>query len=397
MLVILMAGTMNMAIGEEPERQTVRIATYNVSLYRNASGELNRELAGGQCEQAKRLARVIQTVRPDVLLLNEIDFEPQNTAVQSFVAKYLGIDQTDTLAIEYPFVYAAPSNTGEPSKMDLDRDGRPGTPGDAWGFGRYPGQYGMAVVSRFPIDAKAVRTFRKLRWATMPGARRPIDPSSGKSFYTDEEWSRLRLSSKSHWDVPIEIPSLGTLHLLASHPTPPVFDGPEDRNGSRNHDEIRLWADYIAANAANYLIDDNGMRGGIAPGQPFVIAGDLNCDPVDGDTKPVGISLLLNHPKINGSLRPLSTGAAESARKNAELNRTQQGDAATDTADFSGDGQGNLRVDYVLPSRELKVVDTGVFWPASNEPLAPSITATDHRLVWIDIALPAATPNDPAP
>jgi len=44
----------------------------------------------------------------------------------------------------------------------------------------------------------------------------------------------LRLSSKSHWDVPIDIP-LGAgltkrVHMLLHHPTPPAFDGPEGRN-----------------------------------------------------------------------------------------------------------------------------------------------------------------------
>lgn len=59
----------------------------------------------------------------------------------------------------------------------------------------------------------------------------------------------LRLSSKSHWDVPIDIP-LGDgvtqrVHMLLHHPTPPAFDGQEGRNLRRNHDEIRLFADYV--------------------------------------------------------------------------------------------------------------------------------------------------------
>jgi hypothetical protein len=45
-----------------------------------------------------------------------------------------------------------------------------------------------------------------------------------------EELEVFRLSSKSHWDVPIVI-GRKTVHFLVSHPTPPVFDGPEDRNG----------------------------------------------------------------------------------------------------------------------------------------------------------------------
>ena len=59
-----------------------------------------------------------------------------------------------------------------------------------------------------------------------------------------QEQAVLRLSCKIHWDVPVQIGS-ETVHFLVSHPTPPAFDGPEDRNGRRNHDEIRFWADYI--------------------------------------------------------------------------------------------------------------------------------------------------------
>ncbi len=54
-----------------------------------------------------------------------------------------------------------------------------------------------------------------------------------------------------------------TLHLLASHPTPPAFDGPEDRNGRRNHDEIRFWNDYLDRAEIGYIRDDAGLAGGL--------------------------------------------------------------------------------------------------------------------------------------
>ena len=56
------------------------------------------------------------------------------------------------------------------------------------------------------------------------------------------------------------------IHTLVSHPTPPVFDGPEDRNGTRNHDEIRLWSDYVLPSRSGYIYDDEGERGGLKPG-----------------------------------------------------------------------------------------------------------------------------------
>ena len=46
------------------------------------------------------------------------------------------------------------------------------------------------------------------------------------------------------------------MHLLVAHPTPPTFDGAEDRNGTRNHDEIRFWADYVRPARGHYMYDD---------------------------------------------------------------------------------------------------------------------------------------------
>ena len=183
---------------------------------------------------------------------------PGHRAADLFQRDYLEVAQAGGGdALRYPYRYLAPVNTGVPSGLDLDRDGRAGGPAgdvnghrahgnDAWGYGLHPGQYGMLVLSRYPIDAAQVRTFQLLKWSALPDARQPRDPATGAAWYPPATWSQLRLSSKSHWDVPVRTP-LGTVHLLASHPTPPVFDGPENRNGARNHDEIRLWAEYLSA------------------------------------------------------------------------------------------------------------------------------------------------------
>src|SRR3546814_14376375 len=81
------------------------------------------------------------------------------------------------LPLHYPYRYLAPVNTGVPSGLDLDGSGTIGGEGrdrgnDAWGYGLHPGQYGMLVLSRYPIDTDAVRTFRLLKWSAMPGAAR---------------------------------------------------------------------------------------------------------------------------------------------------------------------------------------------------------------------------------
>ena len=69
-------------------------------------------------------------------------------------------------------------------------------------------------------------------------------------------------------------------------------------------------------------------------------------------------------------------------------NLGQQGDPARDTADFDDEkGPGNLRADYALPTKGLRVLGAGVYWPAPDAPGgAAARRASDHRLVWVDLA-----------
>ncbi|MGN0862111.1 MAG: endonuclease/exonuclease/phosphatase family protein, partial [Stenotrophomonas koreensis] len=246
----------------------LRLATYNVSLYTEQPGGLVAKLQAGS-EQAADIAAVLQRVRPDIVLINEFDFDPQGQAAELFQRNYLEVAQEQGgQPLHYAYRYLAPVNTGVPSGLDLDNNGTVGGEGrergnDAWGYGLHPGQYGMLVLSRYPIDTAAARTFQLLKWHTLPGATRPLDPDSGQPFWPDAVWQQLRLSSKSHWDVPVDSPN-GRIHVLASHPTPPAFDGPERRNVARNADELKLWHEYLKGESdSDWLCDDQGRCGGL--------------------------------------------------------------------------------------------------------------------------------------
>ena len=363
--------------------QVVRFAAFNVALNRPAAGALLQELRGGGSEAGKRLAAIVQRAQPDVLLLCELDHDDAGAAVKAFADEYLAVSQQGLTPIRYEFTFVAPSNTGEPTGRDLDRDGRSDGPGDAHGYGAFPGQYGMVLLSRHPILADRARTFRTLPWSAMPGALRP------EGHYDDATWAQLRLSSKSHWDVPIGV-GAQIVHALCAHPTPPAFDGPEDRNGRRNHDEVRFWVDYLTPGKGEWIVDDAGTAGGLPDGAHFVVLGDLNCDPVDGDSRREALAALLGHGRVSDP-QPRSSGGVEWSRKQFGANATHGGDASLDTGDFEdavGKGPGNLRVDYVLPSRSLRTVQAEVFWPAEREPGAALATASDHRLVWVDVVAP---------
>ena len=370
------------------QADTLRIASFNTALSGREAGEL-RQFILNESPRVRAVAEIIQRVRPDIILLNEFDFDPAAlVAFQQLLQK-----GQDTVAagsadpITFPHSFTAPMNTGEPSGFDLNGDGVIGGAGDAYGFGYFPGQYGMAVLSRYPIVES--RSFQSFLWADMPNNLIP------KGYYTPAAQRALRLSSKSHWDLTLQI-GPDQLHLLASHPTPPVFDGVEDRNGRRNFDEIRFWADYVTG--AGYIYDDIGNFGGLLPKRYFVIAGDLNADPLDGESRDAAIAQLLGHPLINADITPASQGSALAADRQKGTNLGHKGNPAFDTADFGYDkdntdtdrAPGNLRVDYVLPSRTLRTKDAGVFWltPENSLFALAEWPTSDHRLVWIDIETP---------
>jgi endonuclease/exonuclease/phosphatase family metal-dependent hydrolase len=371
-----------------PAEGAIRIATFNAAMNRKNAGELTRAIESGD-RQIRDIASIIQCVAPDVLLLNEVDYDESHA--DALLKKFLQIPQQGTPSDSSRYLrhaFSAPVNTGTPSGLDLNANGRLGEPDDAWGYGAFPGQYGMLVLSRFPLDSKGIRTFQKFLWSEMPGAMRPS--KDGTYFHSDSVWNQLRLSSKSHWDIPVQIGNR-TLHVLASHPTPPVFDGPEDRNGCRNHDEIRLWIDYISSDGSgDYLVDDLGTRGGVGGDAPFVILGDLNADPNDGDGRREIIEKLIRHPRVAKGPIPSSVGSLEASQKSGQANERHRGDPAYDTGDFNDKNPGNLRIDYVFPSSECRIVASGVYWPASEESPAGNrlVQASDHRLVWVDVELP---------
>ena len=365
-----------------------RIAIFNIRELSTAKLTDVDSTGAGRDQQVLAAAGVIQRVRPDILVINEIDhdYDSQDQGLEAnarrFVSAYL--NQGDQ-PIDFEHVYAAPCNTGILSGVDLDGDGlaaddsmrqdrRHGQ--DSYGFGLYPGQYSMAVLSRLPLKPQQARTFRRLLWKDLPDNLIPAD------HYSAEALEVFRLSSKSHWDLPVRIGPDSTLHLLISHPTPRGFDGPEDRNGRRNYDEIRLWKHYL--NNEPSLYDDNGGRGGFESTQPFVIIGDLNSSPRATeslyDGKPA-IAQLLEHPLIQdtsalctsqGALKGREAGAPDYHERNTIV---------------WGDGS---QIDYILPSRErgLQVRAGGVFWPtAESDPQGARMAedASDHRLVWLDL------------
>ena len=403
----------------------VRVATFNIEDLRT------KELVEPVSERVKEAAEIIQRIRPTIILINELaydmpgapgyDEEAGPGANARRLAELLATEIREGVAPLQMTPFTAETNTGRASGFDLDRNGEivtlipPPTAdgsqtaegrafgGDAWGFGTFPGQYGMALLvdDRLTIREEYIRTFRLFPWSRMPNALlperepdesenadesnpdtqtdEPSEENSGETastapaqpkgplmWYEDEAGTLFRLSSKSHWDIPVELPNGAVIHVLASHPTPPAFDGPEARNKKRNHDEIRFWADYI--DNAEYILDDQRRPGGLPARSHFVIVGDLNADPDEGSSwdDPIG-EMLLASRWVGEDPAPTSPVAIE-------------GLDADDTARFG------LRVDYVLPSKTLTVRRSGVW----RHPVRRDSFPSDHFPVWADLVVPPA-------
>lgn len=346
----LLAASLGSAVPAGSEQ--LRIATWNIAMTRKGPGLLLRDMMRGKDAQIAAAVQVIAALDADVLVLTAFDYDRGDMALDAFSALLA------EGGAPYPHHFALPPNSGIPTGLDLDGDGLRGGPRDAQGYGRFPGSGGMAILSRLPVEAGMARDLSGLLWRDLPdGIPPPLAGTAGIQ----------RLSSTGHWIVPVLLPQGGRLNILCWYATPPVFDGPEDRNGRRNHDETALWLRLIEGRLA---VDP--------PARPFVIAGDANLDPQDGDGLPDALDALLSSPAVQD---PRPAGAAR--RKD----RGQKGDPALDTALF--DGIGGLRLDYVLPSSDVKVIASGVMWPKATDPLAGEVAAASrHRPVWVDLDLP---------
>ncbi len=348
---------MTAALCSSVHADPIRIATYNTGLTRDGPGLLLRDILRGTDAQIAAVRTVISEIQPDILLLQSIDYDLDLRALKAFNA---------TLAktgLQYPYIFAALPNTGMDTGLDMNFDGRFSSAKDAQSYGDFSGKKGMAILSRYPIQLAKVQDFSSLLWKDIPGT---LQPETGKTQgHSSKALDIQRLSYVAHWVVPIKVQSK-TLTLLAFHASPPVFDGPEDRNGRRNHDELRFWQLYM------------GGHFGTPPDKNFIVTGDANLDPVDSEGRKLAIQSLLRDDRLQDPAPKRSAPVFAKAG--------QRGDPMLDTVNWPD--LDTMRVDYILPSSDLRIIASGVYWPDEATPQGQlAATASRHRLVWVDITL----------
>ncbi|GAB1478724.1 endonuclease/exonuclease/phosphatase family protein [Paracoccaceae bacterium] len=321
---------------------------WNTDLSAPGPGLMLQRLQRGGPEVEAAVA-VIVALNADVLVLGGLDHDLRGEGLAALEA------QLGRPGAPYPYRMALRPNSGVPTGLDLDGNGKRGEPRDAQGYGRFAGEGAMAVLSRLPLG-EAV-DYSAFLWADLPGNLMPLAPPEVRAVQ--------RLSSGGHWSVPVQLPDGGTLTLLTFYASPPVFDGPEDRNGRRNHDEVAFWLRLLA-----------GELPFAAPQAPFVLLGQTNLDPADGEGRREAVTALLNQPALQD---PAPRGNAPRSDPG------QSGDPALDTALYPG--LGGLRVEVILPSAGLAVTGAAVVWPPPDDPLTPALEAASrHRPLWVNLA-----------
>ncbi|MDO8985265.1 endonuclease/exonuclease/phosphatase family protein [Cypionkella sp.] len=329
-------------------RPDLRVAIYNIDFWAKGPGLALQSLTRGDNPAQLAAIQVIAKLDANVLLLTGIDYDLHGDTLAALEKRL-----TEAGA-SYPYRLPLRPNTGVATGLDLDGNGILGEPRDAMAYGRWAGEGGMAILSRLPIDTENIRDFSGFLWADLPGALMPPDTPPGQL-----------LSTTGAYEVPITLPDGKILRLLAYYAGPPIFDGPEDRNGRRNHDESAFWLHLLAG--------DLHFK---PPEPPFVILGQSNLDPADGAGRKQAITALLHHFALQDP-RP----RGQSTRHDPG----QSGDPALDTALYPVIG--GLRVEIVLPSKDLHITASGVEWPPDSDPTAAILTtASRHHPLWVDLA-----------
>lgn len=335
------------------------LATFTTQFSHSGPGLLLQHLQKGDEPQVEQDIAAILAMRADVVVLTSFDFDYDGLALAALQKRLAdkGLVYADSLGLQ--------PNTGIPTWLDLNHDGALSGPRDAQAYGRFAGQAGMAILSRYPLDRDHIRDFTALLWKDLPDANLPPD-------MTDDARLLQRLSTSGHYEVPVIYAKGKALRLLVWSATPPVFDGPEDRNGRRNADETALWL-HLLDGTLPKIAPETGSYA--PPTPPFVILGQGNLDPLDGSGLPQTLRALLNNPLLQD---PEPRGIV------GRIDNGQRGDPALDTTLLkSGTG---LRLDYLLPSRKIVVQSSAVLWPAQKPPMAEPVT--QHFPVWARLTLP---------
>ncbi len=202
--------------------------------------------------------------------------------------------------IDYPYAFTAPSNTGIAVRLRPEQQRRSGHDAGALATATTPSASalpgpvrdgGLLDVPDRPTRRSARsrtssgRTCRALpemppRWTGTPRRSRPCCPCRPRATGTCR--SRSASAPCTSW-------SATRRRRCSTAPRTATAGATSTRSGCGPTTSRRARAATSTTTRA--------ARGGLAPGESFVIAGDQNSDPLDGDSIPGSIQQLIDNPR----------------------------------------------------------------------------------------------------
>lgn len=371
------AGSGGTAGGALPPK--VRIAQFNLREMSTA------KLLDGADEQAGAAAQVIAKFAPEIISINELQFDiegipslgspgaPSSTQPGTFDggaqnAKRLA-ERVAALnpAAAFSFTVLTVGNSG--FKWAGPTLGNPSFVLRGWGD--WPGRFNSAILTKFPIAYDKIRVINEFAWDALPD--NSIDKM--KTEIGTSVPAGFPLFEKGILVVPVEIAPGQLLHMVMHHPVAPAF---EAINPYRHFDELHGLKLFL-----------DGTLPGVEPlpvGARFVVIGDLNADPEDGDSLDGGIEPILGHPALNVFFPAGSGTKGTNGKYNTYLSGCGKDDGTTvddPTTKFQ------MQLDYILPSKTFGAAQVGeIFFPDFQSQKADFLLAcqaSDHRFLYVDV------------
>ena len=341
------------------------------------------------------MAEIIQRVRPDILLLQEFDYDAAGASLAAFQANYLGTAagrrRTDSLRVyvlcrvqhRRTFRLRSRSRRAHCRRRRRTRDSV-----------NFPGSTPWCCCRVSRSTRHAVRTFRKFLWRDMPGALLPDDPATRCA----RRLVFARAARGAAVVVEVALGRAGAYRPVHLAPAGQSSDAAVFRRagGSQRAAQSRRdpLVDRLSERARRYLRDDDG-RSAASTGKTFVIMGDQNSDP--GRRRQPARRHRRDCCSIRGSTRSscrkaparIEASAAagwrerRAARRSALRHRRLQRPRRRQPArglSAAVEGAARVRRRRVLAAPGRSAVEAGGDPPPSS----------DHRLVWLDISADAA-------
>ncbi|MBW2522711.1 MAG: endonuclease/exonuclease/phosphatase family protein [Deltaproteobacteria bacterium] len=343
---------------------SVRIAQFNVQ---GLSTDKLLDPANGQ---VRAVTEIVARFDPDILCIEELEYDLEGVPVAEQVPGRFDGGAQNAARIAAALNAATSGAPYEHTLITLSNSGFlwAGPDNGVLEFGsRGAGELAdmnYGIVSRYPILKDQVRVVTDVAWSDLPD-NVTAQMQSEIGAVVPEGYP---LFSKALVIAPIDVDG-EVLVIVLLHPVPPII---YPTWPYRNHDEL---------GGARALLD--GVLPGVDPlpeDARFVLVGDLNADPDDGDSLPGAIRQLLDHPR----LVPYQPEGAGTGGNNPQRNTNVSDCPSTTPIDPTASFQ--LQLDYLMPSATIgEPLDGGVFFPAESADFDLACRGSDHMMLWAEL------------